>query len=71
MTKIKIDTTEIDDLILDMLIQSCGNKDSTEIDNKCLSAYENVCDYLAEKGYIQTTNGRIYTLSKKIKERIK
>ena len=37
----------------------------TEIDNQCLSAFEDGCDYLTERGYLQTLNGRIYTLTKK------
>lgn len=65
--KVIIDTHLIDDLILDILLQCCGNQEGTEIDNQCLSAYEDGCDYLTERGYLQTLNGRIYTI-KKMKE---
>jgi len=63
--KVIIDTHLIDELILDVLLQCCGNEKGTEIDNMCLSAYEDACDYLTERGYLQTKNGRIYTLRKK------
>jgi len=61
-SKVIIDTHLIDDIILDMLIQCCGNKEGTEIDNQCLSVFEEACDYLTERGYLQTKNGRIYTI---------
>ena len=68
--KILIDTHLIDELILDILIQACGNDVGTEIDNKCLRAFEDACDYLTHKGYLQTLNGRIYKIKfKKRKER--
>jgi hypothetical protein len=62
--KVIIDTHLIDELILDILIQACGSNEGTEIDNMCLSAFENACDYLTERGYLQTLNGRIYTVRK-------
>lgn len=61
--KIKVDTTEFDELLFDVLFQACGNNKG-EIDNMCLSAYEGACDYLALKGYIRTKNGRIYEVVK-------
>ena len=66
--KVIIDTHLIDEIILNILIQSCGNQEGTEIDNQCLSAFEDGCDYLTERGYLQTLNGRIYTLTKKAKQ---
>jgi hypothetical protein len=68
--KVIIDTHLIDELILDVLVQACGidklnGEDIEEIDNMCLSAYEDACDYLTERGYLQTLNGRIYTINKK------
>ena len=51
-------------MILDMLIQSCSNNEG-DIDNMCLSAYEEACDYLAERGYLRSYNGRIYIIWKK------
>ena len=54
-----------EEIILDILVQCCGNQEGTEIDNQCLSAFEDGCDYLTERGYLQTLNGRIYTLTKK------
>jgi len=63
-SKVIIDTHLIDEIILEMLIQSCFNKENDEIDNMCLSAYEDACDYLTERGYLQTKDGRIYKLKK-------
>ena len=63
-SKVIIDTHLIDEIILDVIIQSCGNQECTEIDNQCLTAYEDACDYLTERGYLQTKNGRIYTIKK-------
>lgn len=61
---------EIDELILDLLFQACGkfksnNKDNIPyIDNMCISTYQEACDYLTEKGYLKTLNGRIYNFNK-------
>ena len=66
--KIKIDTSEFDELLLDVLIQACVNgNDENMIDNQCLSAYEDACDYLTEKGYLNTINGTIYNLKDKFR----
>ena len=63
-SKIIIDTHLIDEILLDVLVQCCGNGEY-EIDNQCLSSYEDACDYLTERGYLQTKNGRIYTIKEK------
>jgi hypothetical protein len=63
-SKVKIDTSVLDELLLEVLLQALGNQEGTEIDNQCLSAFEDACDYLTERGYLYTLNGRIY----KIKE---
>ena len=49
------------DLLLDVLNQACGDGDG-EIDNMCLSAYEQTCDYLKEKGLLEEVNSRIYNI---------
>ena len=67
MPKIIINTSEFDDLLLDVINQACGLANG-DIDNDCTSAYEIACDYLTDKGYMQTRNGRIYILTKKGKE---
>ncbi len=67
-SKVIIDTHLIDEILLDMLVQCCGNQEGTEIDNQCLSAFEEACDYLTERGYLQTKNGRIYTIKEKLKK---
>jgi hypothetical protein len=64
-SKVIIDTHLLDELILDVLVQACGNQEGTEIDNHCLSAFEEACDYLTERGYLQSLNGRMYTIKKK------
>ena len=58
--KVIIDTHLIDEILLDVLYQCCGDK--KEIDNQCLSAYEDACNYLTERGYLTTKNGRIYSI---------
>ena len=63
MVEIKEDTSEFDELLLDVLYACCGEND--EIDNRCLSAYEDACRYLSEKGYLVKKNDRIYELTKK------
>jgi len=69
VVKIKIDTSEFDELLLDVLIQALGNKEgSFEMDNMCLSVYEEACDYLTEKGYLVTDNGRIYRMKPKVNQ---
>lgn len=60
INKIKLDASAWDEFLLDILIQSCGNLTTREIDNQCLSVYEEACDYLTERGYLQASNGRIY-----------
>lgn len=51
-------------LLLEVLYQACGTSEDT-IDNQCLSVYEEACTYLTKKGYLQTKNGRIYTIRRK------
>jgi nucleotidyltransferase/DNA polymerase involved in DNA repair len=63
---------QADDIILDVINQSCGSDiivkecDSSDqiIDNQCTSAYEDACNYLAKKELLMKVNDRIY----KIKE---
>lgn len=63
--KIKIDTSEFNELLLEVLFQACGVEDG-KIDNQCISVYEDACDYLIEQGYLYTQDGRIYEV--KIKQ---
>jgi hypothetical protein len=81
MVKILCDTKEFDELLLDVINQACGIEDKSyngksrfsepQIDNQCLSAYEDACDYLVEKGYLTTLNGRIYTFKKRLLKKVK
>lgn len=72
MVKILCNTKEFDELLFDVLYQACGNQTfkgnkpigKAKIDNQCLSAYEDACDYLTENGYLKTKDGRIYTINK-------
>lgn len=52
----------VNDLLMDVLIQSCLEEESIIIDNKCISAYEDACDYLEKKGYLIKINSRVYKL---------
>jgi len=50
-----------DELLLDVLNQACGNGEG-EIDNCCLNAYEEACEYLKSKGILYETNSRIFNI---------
>ncbi len=50
-----------DELLLDVLNQACGDGNG-EIDNQCLSAYEEACNYLKKKGILEEVNSRIYNI---------
>ena len=50
-----------DELLLDVLNQACGDGNG-EIDNQCLSAYEEACDYLKKKGILEEVNSRIFNI---------
>jgi len=52
---------ECDELLLDVLYQACGDGKG-EIDNQCLSAYEDACEYLKKKGILEEVNSRIYNI---------
>lgn len=51
----------VDTLLLNVLIQSCQEEEGI-IDNKCISAYEDACDYLEKKGYLIKINSRAYKI---------
>lgn len=53
-------------LIYWLLIQSCEEKGV--IDNRCISTYEDACDYLVKKGYLKKINDRTYEVTKKGKK---
>ena len=50
-----------DELLLDVLNQACGDGKG-EIDNRCLSAYEDACVYLEKEGILDEVNSRIYNI---------
>lgn len=62
---LKAKVKELENMLLDVLLQATGNREGTEIDTICLSAYEDACQYLAQKGHLKTVNGRIYKLVRK------
>ena len=51
-------------LIFELLWQECGNVKEKEIDNMCLSPYEDACIYLEKEGYLQKINSRRYKVIK-------
>ena len=56
------------EILLDVLFQVCGETTSSDneiIDNMCISAYENACDYLVEQGLLTKENDRIYRVVEK------
>ena len=58
----QVEDNKADEIILNMLYQACETEDELIIDNKCLSAYEDACDYLTEKGCLKKINGRLYKM---------
>jgi hypothetical protein len=52
---------ETDQILLDVLNQACGDGNG-EIDNMCLSAYEDACEYLKKKGLLEEVNSRIFNI---------
>lgn len=56
-----------DELLLDVLNQACGNGEG-EIDNQCILAYEEACDYLKKKGILEEVNSRIYNIVERKEE---
>ena len=54
---------EVDEILLDVLFQACG-EDNDMIDNRCTSAYEDACEYLAKEGLIIKVNDRMFKLLK-------
>jgi hypothetical protein len=57
-------TIKQDNMIMDLLSQECYEKDGQfeMIDNRCISVYEEACDYLTEKGYLVKINDRMYKI---------
>jgi hypothetical protein len=58
----------VDELLLDVLWQACGEDEDGLIDNRCLSSYEQACAYLCKKGLLvqdSEKSGRIYFLERK------
>ena len=60
-----------DEILLDVLMQSCTDENSLIIDNMCISCYENACEYLKKRGYLKAINPRIYKLTKYGKKLLK
>ena len=69
--KKEIKLTREQQLIIDLVMQGCDvreRKTVWEIDNLCLSTYEQATSYLMEIGVLKNKRrNRIYTMSKKIK----
>jgi DNA-binding transcriptional regulator GbsR (MarR family) len=50
------------EIIFDMLNQCCGNDDNNQIDNHCMSCYEEATEYLTKKGKLKEINKRMYEI---------
>ena len=57
--RLEVRMDKIDELLLDVLNQACGDG---EIDNQCLSTYEEACNYLKKKGILEEVNSRIFNV---------
>jgi hypothetical protein len=55
--KLLKENTELIEILCDTLYQACGENGNV-IDNRCLSAYEDACQFLNRKGKIKDYNGR-------------
>lgn len=53
---------ECDELLLDVLNQACGDGEG-EIDNRCMSSYEDACEYLKKKKILHEVNSRIFNIN--------
>jgi hypothetical protein len=52
---------DLDDLLINALIQGTGGiRKDGYIDNECLSTWEAISAYLAERRYLEDVNGRLY-----------
>ena len=47
------------DLLLDVLFQAAAVSNDL-IDDQCIRAYEDACDYLEAKGYLKKSKGRLF-----------
>jgi hypothetical protein len=61
--KVSDDLKKEDELLLDVLQQSCGFYDI--IDNYCVSSYEEACVYLEKRGYLKKRDNRVYEILKR------
>ena len=52
---------EANEILLILLNQSCGDG-LGKIDNMCISAYEDACEYLKKEGLLEEVNKRIYNI---------
>lgn len=66
----KREIAELNDILLNVLWQACGNVKDNVIDTDCLSAMENACQYLKQKGILDTKNGRTYEIIEDLKKRL-
>lgn len=53
-----------DDLLLDVLYQATAT-DKGLIDDQCIRAYQEACDYLESKGYLKKVGFRLYKIKEK------
>ena len=56
-------------IILDLVCQACDYDYYTKIiNNLCISAYEEACDYLKEQGILKKINPHTYKIIKELEE---
>jgi DNA repair exonuclease SbcCD ATPase subunit len=55
--EVRKENTELIEILCDTLYQACGENGNV-IDNRCLSAYEDACQFLNRKGKFKDYNGR-------------
>lgn len=59
---VRVDTTKLDQLLLDVLLALSGEEqsDGWYIDTQCLRDIEMACSYLTERELLNTRDGRMY-----------
>jgi len=58
---------EVNNILLNVILQTLGDRNGV-IDNKCMSDYEDACNYLAKEGLIIKVNDRMFKEKYEAKE---
>ena len=59
------DLQEAEQLLFEVMVQTCIMGDGVSIDNRCMTDYEDACSYLFKRGYLEKVNDRVYKVKEK------